>query len=99
MFRFSHVITKSKCRVKPPETGGGILADEMGMGKSLSILALIMKTLDGAHTWQCGDDTALADLRTDEGPELTPSRATLILVPSACMTAHLHLVVSLLAND
>jgi SNF2 family DNA or RNA helicase len=36
---------------EPSETGGGILADEMGMGKSLSILALILRTLDFAHEW------------------------------------------------
>lgn len=37
---------------KPDETGGGILADEMGMGKTLSILALIIRTLNAAHSWK-----------------------------------------------
>ena len=37
---------------KPNETGGGILADEMGMGKTLSILALIIRTLNAAHSWK-----------------------------------------------
>ncbi|KAF2999265.1 hypothetical protein E8E13_003360 [Curvularia kusanoi] len=46
-----HVITKLIARVEQNETGGGILADEMGMGKSLSILALILRTLGAAHEW------------------------------------------------
>ena len=37
--------------VEPCETGGGILADEMGMGKTLSILALIVRTLGAARYW------------------------------------------------
>ena len=82
---FSHVITKTKCRVKPPEIGGGILADEMGMGKSLSILALVMKTLDGANTWRLGEDASFSDLAVEDGQVLKPSRATLVLVPSALL--------------
>ncbi|KIW70325.1 hypothetical protein, variant 1 [Phialophora macrospora] len=82
---FSHVITKAKSRLKPSETGGGILADEMGMGKSLSILALVTKTLDAAQAWQQGSDDALRGLSTERISELTPSRATLVLVPSALL--------------
>jgi len=37
--------------VEPNEIGGGILADEMGMGKTLSILALVLRTLSAAHEW------------------------------------------------
>ncbi|KIX07722.1 uncharacterized protein Z518_02376 [Rhinocladiella mackenziei CBS 650.93] len=79
---FQHVITKSKSLVKPDETGGGILADEMGMGKSLSLLALVTKTLENAYTWQSGDDKSPT---TFEFSYLTTSRATLILVPSALL--------------
>lgn len=80
---FSHVITKTKCRVKPPEVGGGILADDMGLGKSLYMLALVAKTLEAAHSWQAGtgQESFLSDLS-----DLTKSRATIILVPSACMS-------------
>lgn len=63
------------------ETGGGILADEMGMGKSLSILALILRTLDAAHLWATQSDTS------ETGEEWnrktgTRSRATLIVASS-----------------
>lgn len=47
-----HAITGLICRLEPPgETGGGVLADEMGMGKSLSVLALILRTLLPAQKW------------------------------------------------
>lgn len=79
--RYRHAITNAKTRIQQPETGGGILADEMGMGKSLSILALITKTLDNASRWA-------------NEPKLSPpaadvlenrSQATLVIVPSASM--------------
>ena len=82
---FSHIITKTKSRVKPLETGGGILADEMGMGKSLSILALVIKTLDGANAWRQGEDSTLTELPHEGTEALTPARATLVLVPSALL--------------
>jgi hypothetical protein len=59
----------------------------MGMGKSLSILALVIKTLDGANTWRLGEDSSLNELVEEGGQTLTPSRATLVLVPSARMFA------------
>ena len=53
--------------------GGGILADDMGMGKSLSTLALITTTLDEALSWS---QTAATKSRKRR------SRGTLIIVPS-----------------
>ena len=78
--RYRHRITKAKAKqdIQPDERGGGILADEMGMGKSLSILALIAKTLDDGKEWaQQQNDSA-------EGKAaLKHSRSTLVVVPSA----------------
>lgn len=48
--RFKHMITGEMRALKPPESRGGILSDEMGMGKSLSLIALIVHTLDGARS-------------------------------------------------
>jgi SWI/SNF-related matrix-associated actin-dependent regulator of chromatin subfamily A3 len=53
---YRHAVTNTRCIMEPIETGGGILADEMGMGKSLSILALILRTLDAAHSWAASVD-------------------------------------------
>jgi len=57
----------------PNELGGGILADDMGMGKSLSALALITTTLQQARYW-CNE--------TPPSSRKIRSRATLIIVPS-----------------
>ena len=43
---FSNVITGHTQKQPPPETRGGILADMMGLGKTLSILSLIDSTLE-----------------------------------------------------
>ncbi|KAG4441877.1 hypothetical protein IFR05_002618 [Cadophora sp. M221] len=62
------------------EVGGGILADEMGMGKSLSILALITKTIESSDQWGRGESSDADDRITV--PQ-KPVRGTLVLVPSA----------------
>jgi SWI/SNF-related matrix-associated actin-dependent regulator of chromatin subfamily A3 len=53
---YRHAVTSTSCMMEPIETGGGILADEMGMEKSLSILALILRTLDTVHSWASSVD-------------------------------------------
>ena len=47
-----NVITGHVQKDEPPETRGGILADMMGLGKTLSILALVASTLDEAGEWK-----------------------------------------------
>ncbi|KAK6084656.1 DNA repair and recombination protein rad5c [Seiridium cupressi] len=77
---YSHAITKSKSRVQPDEKGGGILADEMGMGKSLSILSLIVETLASGQQW------AEERRSADEVSQLRGhTRSTLIVVSSALL--------------
>ncbi|KAI0542995.1 SNF2 family N-terminal domain-containing protein [Xylaria digitata] len=48
---YHNVITGQMHDVMPPETFGGILADMMGLGKTLSILSLVATTLDDADDW------------------------------------------------
>ncbi|KAL1883815.1 hypothetical protein VTK73DRAFT_8351 [Phialemonium thermophilum] len=48
---YYNVITGQTQREQPPSTKGGILADMMGLGKTLSILSLVTKTLDSASEW------------------------------------------------
>ncbi|KAF3053370.1 hypothetical protein E8E11_011721 [Didymella keratinophila] len=76
--RFRHAVTGMISRLEQTETGGGILADEMGMGKTLSVLALILRTLEMAHSWAIepsptGQYDAYARVR---------SRATLVVASS-----------------
>ena len=80
MFRYRHAITNAKSRIQLPETGGGILADEMGMGKSLSILSLITKTLEDAHNWAANRSASSTDGISSAKRVF---RATLVVVSSA----------------
>jgi SWI/SNF-related matrix-associated actin-dependent regulator of chromatin subfamily A3 len=80
ILRYLHAVTKARTRILHSETGGGILADEMGMGKSLSTLALITKTLEDAHHWISPD---YMDTSDENQPRAKRSRATLVIVPSA----------------
>ncbi|KAK2808657.1 hypothetical protein FQN50_004521 [Emmonsiellopsis sp. PD_5] len=68
---YVHSVTNEKSQIEQIETGGGILADEMGMGKSLSILSLLVWTLEDARNWAYSCATS--------------SGATLIIVPSALL--------------
>lgn len=77
--QYRHKITKRRKDIRPEERGGGILADDMGMGKSLSILALIMKTLDNGQEWAEERDTEHKSRRSHKF-----SRSTLVIVSAAC---------------
>lgn len=48
---YSNVITGHTQRQPPPDTRGGILADMMGLGKTLSILSLVSSSLEDAQAW------------------------------------------------
>lgn len=79
-----HVITNQASQLDYPETGGGILADEMGMGKTLSILALVLRTLSDGHEW-ASDKTGMLDDRQNTQNARRRSRATLIIASSDLM--------------
>ncbi|ERF69852.1 hypothetical protein EPUS_05394 [Endocarpon pusillum Z07020] len=79
---YRHAITNAISPVMPSETGGGVLADEMGMGKSLSILSLVTKTLENAHHWASNGTAALSN---EEWARKPISRATLVVVSSALL--------------
>jgi len=77
-FGFRHAVTGCWTTMPSPETGGGILADDMGMGKSLSTLALITRTLSDAWNW-----SGSKSHEANQGDTANcSSRATLIIVPS-----------------
>ncbi|KAF2128363.1 hypothetical protein P153DRAFT_357729 [Dothidotthia symphoricarpi CBS 119687] len=81
---YRHAVTNTTSTLDQPETGGGILADEMGMGKSLSILALTMRTLDAAHKWAIQPDAQVQEISTDWGRRCR-SKSTLIVASSDLM--------------
>ena len=48
---YYNVVTGQSERQRPPDTLGGILADMMGLGKTLSVLSLIAATLEDGEKW------------------------------------------------
>lgn len=80
MFRYQHKITGIHTEDRPFEEGGGILADDMGMGKTLTTLALIEATSAEATSWASQPPRT----ETDYHRELPRIKSTLIIVPSTC---------------
>ncbi|KAK8867412.1 DNA repair and recombination protein rad5c [Apiospora arundinis] len=76
---YRHKLTQAESLDPPDELGCGILADDPGMGKSLSTLALITATLAKAQAWS-----------QEPTPESRKNRtkATLVIVPSTCNPSH-----------
>jgi len=48
---YYNVVTNQSQRERPPEALGGILADMMGLGKTLSVLSLITSSFEEATEW------------------------------------------------
>lgn len=74
---YYNVITGHEEAVKPPEVLGGILADMMGLGKTLTILSLIVGSLDEADVW--GEQPAPAN--DGEKRLIRNSKTTLLVAP------------------
>jgi SNF2 family DNA or RNA helicase len=71
---YYNVITGHHERNQPAETLGGILADMMGLGKTLSVLSLVSVTMEEAGKW------ALLEPKQPMAPEnKKPSSSTQIL--------------------
>lgn len=51
IYSYLNSVTKEKTCTRPQAVYGGILADGMGLGKSLTTLALITGSLDQAHSF------------------------------------------------
>lgn len=68
---YYNVVTNQTQREQPPPTLGGILADMMGLGKTLSVLSLITKTLDAAERW-----SQLPPVQPRAPPERKPQNAS-----------------------
>lgn len=75
VFSFQHAVLDIKKEHPPKENFGGIIADEMGMGKTLSMLAAITVTSEEANSFASSFIGSATQLR---------SKATLVIVPSAC---------------
>ena len=75
---YYNVITGKEERTKPPEVLGGILADMMGLGKTLSILSLVVGSLNDSCQWAKQKPPPRPD---GESPLTRNSKATLLVSP------------------
>ncbi|KAI2794698.1 hypothetical protein POX_a01299 [Penicillium oxalicum] len=76
--QYREIITGVVCDEEPAQTYGGLLADVMGLGKTLSILSLVLSTLDDATEWarQMPDRNLVRTV-----PGIRNTRTTLLVVP------------------
>lgn len=81
-FRFTNTITNQQQKSPPPELRGGLLADQMGLGKSLSMISLI-----AAHPAVNMDLEAFAGCAPGKQ---TPVKATLLIVPYPCKSSFVY---------
>jgi SNF2 family DNA or RNA helicase len=76
---YYNVITGEEQREPPPQVLGGILADMMGLGKTLSILSLVCSSLDQAEQW--GRQPPPPRSGEDEVPLKRNVKTTLLISP------------------
>jgi len=69
---------------------GGLLADEMGMGKTLAMLTLVVHTLDDANKFADGTRLAGSVEQISNGLVRRPLGATLIVAPKLSMASLLY---------
>jgi SNF2 family DNA or RNA helicase len=84
-YSYEHLITGSKRQVIPDNNLGGIISDEMGMGKSLTMLSAIVGSLAAAEFFAQSGRRDMAP----KGARKPGSKATLVVVPSTCKWLHI----------
>ncbi|KAJ9490050.1 hypothetical protein VN97_g3210 [Penicillium thymicola] len=81
--QYREIITGMISEQKPEEALGGLLADMMGLGKTLSILSLITSSLGLAEDWtEMAPDPALVR----QIPGIRNTRTTLLVVPLSAVS-------------
>ena len=79
-YRFKHKVTGVKCETRALDCRGGLLLDEMGMGKSLSIIALIVHSLKEAEVFR-----AIQQNNPNQVSGRLRYKATLVITPKSSM--------------
>jgi hypothetical protein len=75
---FEHAISAQPRSSQPPICAGGILADVMGLGKTLTMVSAVVHSLEDAASFEYMDTTAETDAHL-----LYSTRATLVVLPQA----------------
>lgn len=81
--QYKEIISGIVMDQKPPEALGGLLADMMGLGKTLSILSLITSSLDQANEWT---ELAPSPHLVRDVPGIRNTRTTLIVAPLSAVS-------------
>ena len=76
--RFREVISGTVLDTEPAQSLGGLLADMMGLGKTLSILALVAYTLPEAYAWA---NTSPPPALVRDSPDIRNTKTTLLVAP------------------
>jgi SNF2 family DNA or RNA helicase len=76
--RFREIISGTVLGEEPPQTYGGLLADMMGLGKTLSILSLVVETLAESTKWE--KLSPLPDIVRNH-PGIRNTKTTLLVSP------------------
>ena len=78
---FHELITGISVKDEPEQVLGGLLADVMGLGKTLEALSLIASTLDEARIF--ANENVMRDNQDSENVILSNTKATLIVCPTS----------------
>ncbi|KAI9731155.1 MAG: hypothetical protein M1834_005348 [Cirrosporium novae-zelandiae] len=81
---FFNIITGKEERTRPAEPKGGLLADVMGLGKTLSILSLVASTFKESATW--GERKPPPPQSLQDVVLLRNSKTTLLIAPLSTVT-------------
>ncbi|OQE46384.1 hypothetical protein PENCOP_c001G03106 [Penicillium coprophilum] len=81
--QYREIITGMISEQKPEEALGGLLADMMGLGKTLSILSLITSSLGLASNWT---EMAPDPVLVRRNPGIRNTRTTLLVVPLSAVS-------------
>ncbi|KAJ5539474.1 hypothetical protein N7513_007806 [Penicillium frequentans] len=75
---YKEIITGTVSAKEPRQVLGGLLADMMGLGKTLSILSLVLSSLSAAHKWE---NAPPPDGLARHYPGIRNTRTTLLVAP------------------
>ncbi|EFN78730.1 Transcription termination factor 2 [Harpegnathos saltator] len=65
---------------------GGVLADDMGLGKTLTMISLIIATLDKKHSIDDSDDSDDSDNKWSKNKPLRHAGGTLVVCPASLLS-------------
>ncbi|RAK96413.1 uncharacterized protein BO80DRAFT_459041 [Aspergillus ibericus CBS 121593] len=94
--RYREIISGTVLDEEPPQSLGGLLADMMGLGKTLSILSLVLSSLEEASRW--------ADLIPDPDlvrnlPGIRNTKTTLLVAPLSAVNNWVNQIKEHLQDD